>query len=912
MARHNDWSVDQLQDGDYKSKMKSSADDKQSIIHERSVSRISTISHDRSAPQWESFKGSNESDASRGGETMRRVFVGSSMEDASGGRQTLYDSKREEVTRKVSYRHDASESIHKLNEGSASDEECTADKRLDETADQYSTGSNELDREVTDKDATKNKKRLTKSEEEVKRAKGEVASERGRSLAMKKSEDDNRRTISGATDQQTLIEKQKLLQSGNNVEGCDVATKEIAKGDKSHRPIPTTSTQPTTLPQRAEQAEKEEHIAITSPERAKQSEKGKHIRQTTSVPLRATATSTGTSGVQPTTSTNKEEQSHGKANIQQSVSAPQSTASSKGSKPYQTERKESSTKKMTRSDSNVDDFVAVTETEKHLKQRRDETDEVRKGGVRQGAGRGSEFKRIRIAGDDLGENEDEAKQTKIDGRESAKKLSFADGGQQKRADAARVSPKSVVRQEVERKLTVRSKDVLTGTKSAVNQQPKLNVRSENLLIKTSATTTTTATTKTHLLKARSTELLSEASDKGHDRRKVHYSRSEASLNTGSTDKRLKVRSQEAPLGLKKGEAKSPTEPKLIPRSKESVANDLLEQTTATMEATTKLSVRSSEMLTQNVPDNVSQMDVQMRVRSLENMTDVDEPSGHRKRGRLLRFSSHDLLNEDIKISQNNKQMGGKRKITIRSREVASLRRKNRSHSATAVGNNDSSQSLTNKSNDCVDCEGSGYVLRARPSQPCDRCKTSLSKYPNFVESLNSEGFQRRLVTRTSDEQIKVTWLQKSGEKVSTKTIDDGKSGQDQHNESNTQGKLTEPKSDKNAHGENGSGADDIPKPTRKAGNETSESINLVKEIQEDRAAEENEMKTSNVSEEISIVKNSQTDEPNKESSNSTSDGCPITEDNVKKEWNSKKELDEVSSVNIVISLLKRKIFRKLS
>lgn len=147
-------------------------------------------------------------------------------------------------------------------------------------------------------------------------------------------------------------------------------------------------------------------------------------------------------------------------------------------------------------------------------------------------------------------------------------------------------------------------------------------------------------------------------------------------------------------------------------------------------------------------------------------------------------------------------------LPARSEEFVRIKQRGRTQSNTALegleklrnsGIISGSHSSINRSNDCVDCEGSGYVLRARPSQPCDQCKASLSKYPNFVNALSnqvspSEDNQRRVVTRTSDDCIKVTWTNKSDEKLITKP-DQEKPNEEKLDETKMAGKLTETMND---------------------------------------------------------------------------------------------------------------------
>lgn len=183
-------------------------------------------------------------------------------------------------------------------------------------------------------------------------------------------------------------------------------------------------------------------------------------------------------------------------------------------------------------------------------------------------------------------------------------------------------------------------------------------------------------------------------------------------------------------------------------------------------------------------------------------------------------------------------------MTARSEELVNVKGRGRTQSNTALdglkkSHNSiiSSQSSINRSKDCVDCEGSGYVLRARPSQPCDQCKVSLTKYPKFVNALNNEvmppeDYQRRVVTRTSDDCIKVTWSNKSDEKVITKP-DQEHSNEEKHDKTKIGGKLTDPKNNVVEARKNTSSAKDMSSSKEISANKPKENITSTKDLMDE-------------------------------------------------------------------------------
>ncbi|XP_037048678.1 uncharacterized protein LOC119083142 [Bradysia coprophila] len=138
---------------------------------------------------------------------------------------------------------------------------------------------------------------------------------------------------------------------------------------------------------------------------------------------------------------------------------------------------------------------------------------------------------------------------------------------------------------------------------------------------------------------------------------------------------------------------------------------------------------------------------------------------------LFKSSSEELLgstkNQNYSLEPTGNSNWSSRtrlldQFAVRSKEIVG-----RTQSAIMNGKEDS-RGTYQSSKHCVDCTGSGYVLRARPSQPCDRCKVSLTRYPDFVDALANQDYHRRDVTRTNDEWIKTDLINKTDGKLNSK------------------------------------------------------------------------------------------------------------------------------------------------
>lgn len=135
---------------------------------------------------------------------------------------------------------------------------------------------------------------------------------------------------------------------------------------------------------------------------------------------------------------------------------------------------------------------------------------------------------------------------------------------------------------------------------------------------------------------------------------------------------------------------------------------------------------------------------------------------------LFKSSSEELLgstkNQDYALEPIGRT-NLSNQFAVRSKEFVG-----RTQSATFEGQKDSRRRINSSSTKhCVDCKNdSGYVLRARPSQPCDRCTVSLTQYPDFVDALGNQDYHRRVVTRTDDEWIKTDFTNKTDAKSRTK------------------------------------------------------------------------------------------------------------------------------------------------